>query len=84
MIVPVYVKDFLPLDAHNTCNSQSSLIMIRPHRQWRLTQTTHILSSLEYALFSGDQDGGFIEGCSPVPRTTMSYSEAISSMAMAV
>ena len=84
MIVPVYVKDFLPLDAHNTCHCQSPLIMIGPHPQWRLTQTAHILSSLQYVLFSDDQDGGFIEGYSPVPKTTMSYSEAISSMVMAI
>lgn len=57
MIVPVYVKDFLPLDAHNTCHSQSRLMVIGPHPEWRLTQTAHILSSLQHSLLSSDQDG---------------------------
>ena len=64
MIIPVYMEDFLPLDAHNTCRSQSSglLSVIGPHPECRLTQTAHILSSLQYILFSSDQDGGFNEG----------------------
>lgn len=63
MIVPVYVEDFLPLDAHDACHSQSPQIVCdRTASECRLTQTAHILSSLQHVLFSSDRDGGFIVG----------------------
>ena len=68
MIVSVYVKDFLPFDAHNTCHGQSRPMVIGPHPERRLTQTAHTLSSLQHTLLSSDQDGGLLRGIDLCPK----------------
>lgn len=78
MIIPVYVENLFALHAHNS--SRGQLYLEQAVSVTGLTQTAHILLNLWQVTVSHESEEGFTQNHLPVPRTTTSYSGAISSM----